>query len=139
MFSTLIRPLLFVALLAFAGPLAGCADNTPEQNAITQIAVTASGLTGVEKGARIAYDAGYIKPNSDADKALTAAFHASQKALHNANDQVKAGNYGGVTYYLNIASSFLATAGAEVLKWVPPNSPAAVAVTTPIAATPGAN
>jgi hypothetical protein len=117
-------------LLLLILPLAGCADD-PTQAALQTVTFTATGIDAAQKAALIAYNAGAIKPNSDADKALTAAFTTGRAAIHNANDAVKAGNLTAVNFYVGIATSAASQAQIEITKYAA-GTPAAPAALAPV-------
>lgn len=109
----MIAAALFLLLTACAG----------QDNLQAQVIYTATAVDGVAKAALIGYNAGLIKPNSDADKGITAALHTAKAAVNNANDALKSGNTQAVTYYTSVATAAAAQATTEVNKYLPPPPP----------------
>lgn len=107
--------------------LMGCSGN----DLASQVAYTATAVDGVAKAALVAYNSGLIKPNSDPDKALTAALHTAGAAVNNANAALKSGNTQAVTYYTGIAAAAAAQATTEVNKYLP-NTAVAAQANTPV-------
>ncbi len=113
---------LFLAV-ALAGGLSGCASlglgsssTDPMDAARRQVDFAAVTITDTARGAKVARDAGLIKPGSQVDADIAMSLQAAAAAIDNANAQLHANNPAGVDFYASAVAAALAQVALDIAR-----------------------